>query len=149
MSGLNATGCRGSISGTSSTAGLRWAFGEIARLDARTGRRAWRGITRAGPAAGTVTRRLAWLQALSRIPFGTAGDTTQRFTYLPDFKDASAYRSEAEVTAQAAMNSWLALRVACLWRYSNAPVPGFVKSDNTATASVVLRWRSAETVPVP
>jgi putative salt-induced outer membrane protein YdiY len=82
------------------------------------------------------------LQLLSRIPFGTAGDTTQRFTYFPDFKTTSAYRSEAEVTAQAAMSAHLALKIAYLLRYSNAPVPGFKKTDNTTTASVVLRWKA-------
>jgi putative salt-induced outer membrane protein len=82
-------------------------------------------------------------QLLSRIPFGAAGDTTQRFTYYPDFKIASAYRSEAEITAQAAMSAHLALKIAYLLRYSNAPVPGFKKTDNTTTASVVLRWKAA------
>lgn len=82
------------------------------------------------------------LQLLSRIPFGTAGDTTQRFTYYPDFKTSSAYRSEAEISAQAAMNAHLALKIGYLLRYSNAPVPGFKKADNTTTASVVLRWKA-------
>jgi putative salt-induced outer membrane protein len=82
------------------------------------------------------------LQLLSRIPFGTAGDTTQRFTYYPDFKTSSAYRSEAEITAQAAMSAHLALRIGWLLRYSNAPVPGFQKTDSTTTASVVLRWKA-------
>ncbi len=44
------------------------------------------------------------------------------------------------------MNAHLALKLGYLWRYSNAPVPGFLKGDNTATASVVLHWRSVETV---
>ena len=82
------------------------------------------------------------LQLLSRIPFGSAGDTTQRFTYYPDFKTSSAYRSEAEISAQAAMNAHLALKIGYLLRYSNAPVPGFKKADNTTTASVVLRWKA-------
>ena len=82
------------------------------------------------------------LQLLSRIPFGTAGDTTQRFTYYPDFKTASAYRSEAEISAQAAMNAHLALKIGYLLRFSNSPVPGFKKADNTTTASVVLRWKA-------
>jgi putative salt-induced outer membrane protein YdiY len=86
------------------------------------------------------------LQLLSRIPFGTAGDTTQRFTYYPDFKTSSAYRSEAEVTAQAAMSTHLALKIGYLLRYSNAPVPGFKKTDSTTTASVVLRWKATTTV---
>jgi putative salt-induced outer membrane protein len=81
-------------------------------------------------------------QLLSRIPFGAAGDTTQRFTYYPDFKTTSAYRSEAEVTAQAAMSAHLALKLGYLLRYSNDPVPGFKKTDSTTTASVVWRWKA-------
>jgi putative salt-induced outer membrane protein len=86
-------------------------------------------------------------QALSGIPFGAAASTTQRFTYYPDFKESSAYRSEAEVTAQAAMNGRLALKMGYLFRYSNLPVPGFKKSDNTTTASLVLRFKAATPAP--
>lgn len=89
------------------------------------------------------------LQLLSRVPFGTAGDITQRFTYYPDFKTTSAYRSEAEVAAQAAMAAHLALKIGYLLRYSNTPVPGFKKTDNTTTASVVLRWKAATAAPAP
>jgi putative salt-induced outer membrane protein YdiY len=83
------------------------------------------------------------LQLLSRIPFGAAGDTTQRFTVYPDFKTSAAYRSEAEITAQAAMSAHLALKIGYLLRYSNVPVPRFKKTDNTTTASVVLRWKAS------
>jgi hypothetical protein len=87
-------------------------------------------------------------QLLSRIPFGAAGDMTQRFTYYPDFTATSAYRSEGELTAQAAMAAHLALKIGYLLRYANAPVPGFKKTDNTTTASVVIRWK-ASTSAVP
>ena len=89
------------------------------------------------------------LQLLSRVPFGGAGDTTQRFTYYPNFKTASAYRYEAEITAQAAMTGHLALKIGYLLRYSNDPVPGFKNTDNTTTASVVFRWRAATPAPAP
>jgi putative salt-induced outer membrane protein YdiY len=88
-------------------------------------------------------------QLLSRVPFGTAGDMTQRFTYYPNFMTASAYRSEAELTAQAAMATHLALKIGYLLRHSNVPVPGFKKTDNTTTASVVLRWKAATPAPAP
>jgi putative salt-induced outer membrane protein len=88
------------------------------------------------------------LQLLSRIPFTTAADCTQRFTFYPDFSNSHAYRAEAELTAQAAMTRRLGLKLGYLWRFSNAPVPGFVKSDNTVTASVVLRWAAATPAPV-
>jgi putative salt-induced outer membrane protein len=89
------------------------------------------------------------LQLLSRIPFGGSGDTTQRVTFYPDFKTSSAYRSEVELTAQASMNAHLALKIGYLMRYSNSPVPGFEKTDNTATASVVLRWKATTPAPAP
>ena len=66
-----------------------------------------------------------------------------------DFKNSSAYRQEFEVTAQASMSSRLALKLAYLLRYSNDPVPGFKKTDNTTTASVVLRWKAATPAPAP
>jgi putative salt-induced outer membrane protein len=91
----------------------------------------------------STDRPIGVLEALSRIPFAADGSTTQRFTYYPDFEDSSGYRSEAEVTAQAAMNTHLALKIGYLWRFSNAPVPGFAKTDNTTTASIVLRWKAA------
>jgi putative salt-induced outer membrane protein YdiY len=87
------------------------------------------------------------VQALSRVSFDRRGDTTQRFTYYPDFRRAAEYRAEAEVAAQAAINSRLALRLGYLWRYSNSPVPGFGKVDNTTTASVVLRFHADESAP--
>jgi putative salt-induced outer membrane protein len=87
------------------------------------------------------------LQLLSKIPLGPSADTTQRFTFYPDFTTTSAYRYETELTAQAAMNKRLALRVGYLMRYSNDPVPTFKKTDNTVTASIVLRWKAATPAP--
>ena len=86
-------------------------------------------------------------QLLSRIPFGGSGDTTQRFTAYPDFRNSSAWRSEVELTAQAAMNAHLALKIGYLLRYSNAPVSGFEKTDNTTTASIVVRWKASAPAP--
>lgn len=98
---------------------------------------------------GDINHLIGVLQALNKIAFSAASDSTQRFTYYPDFQQSDAYRAEAEVTAQAAMNSRLALKIGYLWRYSNLPTFGFVKSDNTATASVVLRWKAATPAPAP
>jgi putative salt-induced outer membrane protein YdiY len=89
----------------------------------------------------------AVLQALSKYRFGTSGDTTQRFTFYPDFNQSSAYRSEAELTAQAALNKRLALKLGFLWRYSHDPVPGFERSDTTTTASIVVRWQAERPAP--
>ena len=122
-------------------AGLSWALVHHPEwtLDGVTSL-AWLHESRtAGPG---IDDPIGVLQLLSRIPFGGSGDTTQRFTYYPDFKTSSAYRSEAEISAQAAMNAHLALKIGYLLRYSNAPVPGFKKTDNTTTASVVLRWKA-------
>jgi len=86
-------------------------------------------------------------QLLSRIPLGGAGATAQRVTFYPDFKDTDAHRAEFEVSAQAAMNSRLALKLGYLVRRSNAPVPGFRKTDGMTTASVVMQWKAATPAP--
>ena len=91
----------------------------------------------------TVNDPVGVLQALSRVALGTSGAATQRFTFFPNFHRSSAYRSEAELSAQAAMNSHLALKLGYLYRRSNEPVAGFKKTDNTTTASVVVGWRAA------
>jgi putative salt-induced outer membrane protein YdiY len=129
-------------------AGLSWALVHHPEwtLDGLTGI-AWLHETRT--VGANIDDPIGLLQLLSRIPFGTSGDTTQRFTYYPDFKATSAYRSEAEITAQAAMNAHLALKIGYLLRYSNEPVPGFKKTDNSTTASVVLRWKAATAAPAP
>jgi putative salt-induced outer membrane protein YdiY len=88
------------------------------------------------------------LQLISRTPFSATADSTQRITFYPDFKTVAAYRSEAEIAVQAAINSRLALKVGYLWRHSNAPVLGFVPNDNTATASIVVHWKAAVVAPV-
>lgn len=128
--------------------GLSWALARQPRwmLDSVTGI-AWNHEARTvGP---TIDHPVGLLQLLSRIPFGTAGDTTQRFTFYPDFTQSSAYRSEAEITAQAAMNAHLALKLGYLFRFANDPVPGFKKTDNTTTASVVLRWKATTNAAAP
>jgi putative salt-induced outer membrane protein len=102
------------------------------------------------PTAGPdLNHPIGVLQALSKVLLGPAADTTQRFTYYPDFKTSDAYRAEAEVTAQAAMNGRIALKIGYLWRHTNAPTLGFLKNDSTATASVVMRWKAATAAPAP
>jgi putative salt-induced outer membrane protein YdiY len=126
--------------------GLNWALVRDARwkFDALTSL----AVNHEDPVLGDGRNDpIAVLQALSKIVLGAAADTTQRFTFYPDFSDSSAYRAEAEVTAQAAMNSRLALKIGYLWRHSNEPVAGFLKNDSTATASVVLRWKAATAAP--
>jgi putative salt-induced outer membrane protein len=129
-------------------AGLSWALARQPRwtLDGVTAI-AWNHESRTvGP---TIDHPVGVLQLLSRVPFGAAGDTTQRFTFYPDFSVSSAYRHEAEITAQAAMNAHLALKIGYLLRFANEPVPGFKKTDNTTTASVVLRWKAATAAAAP
>jgi putative salt-induced outer membrane protein YdiY len=128
--------------------GLSWALVRrpVWTLDGVTGI-AWNHESRTS--SPTIEHPVGLLQLLSRIPFGPSGDTTQRFTYYPDFSVTSAYRSEGEITAQAAMNSRLALKFGYLLRFANDPPPGFKKTDNTTTASVVLRWKATTLAPAP
>jgi putative salt-induced outer membrane protein YdiY len=128
--------------------GLSWALVRrpVWTLDGVTGI-GWNHESRV--ASPTIDHAVGVLQLLSRVPFGAAGDTTQRFTFYPDFNQSSAYRSEGEITAQAAMTDHLALKLGYLLRFANDPPPGFKQTDNTATASVVLRWKAATPAPAP
>jgi putative salt-induced outer membrane protein len=95
----------------------------------------------------TLNEAQGVLGLLNKYVFGTSGETSQRFTFYPNFTTSTRYRSEAEVTAQAAMNKRLALKFGFLWRYAHDPVPGFKSSDTTTTASIVVRWRAASPAP--
>ena len=126
--------------------GLSWALVHQTRwtLDGVTGL-AWNHESRT--VGENLDDPVGLFQLVSRIPFGGSGDTTQRVTFYPDFRTSSAYRTEVELTAQASMNAHLALKIAYLLRFSNDPVPGFEKTDNTTTASVVFRWKAATPAP--
>jgi hypothetical protein len=125
-----------------SDAGLSWALVRLAAwtLDGTTAI----ALNHENPTVGPKQNSpIGLLQILSAIPIGESGKTTQRFTFYPDFKVAEAHRSEMEIAAQAAMNSWFALKLGYLVRRSNAPVPGFEKTDTMTTASVVMQWKAA------
>jgi putative salt-induced outer membrane protein YdiY len=126
--------------------GLNWALVRDPRwtLDGITSI----GVNHEEPVIGDSTNdAVGVLGAISKIVLGAAADTTQRFTYYPDFTKSSAYRMEAAITAQAAMNDRLALKFGYLWRRSNDPQPTFLKDDSTATASIVVRWKASTPAP--
>jgi len=127
-------------------AGLSWALVRrpLWTLDGITAL-AWNHESRT--VGETIDHPVGLLQLFSRVPLGAGGDTTQRFTVFPDFSDSSFYQSEAEITAQAAMTDHLALKLGYLIKFANSPPPGFEKTDNTATASIVLRWKAATPAP--
>jgi putative salt-induced outer membrane protein YdiY len=56
------------------------------------------------------------VQLVSEIKVGATGDTTQRVSYYPNFGRRTAYRSEVDLSMQAAMNSRLALKLGYLLR---------------------------------
>ena len=128
--------------------GLSWALVRQPQwtLDGVTGI-AWRHESRT--VVENVNDPVGDFELLSRVPFGASGDTTQRITFYPDFKTSSSYNMEVEITAQASMTTRLALKIGYLLKYANDPVPGFKKTDNTTTASVVLRWKAATPAPAP
>jgi putative salt-induced outer membrane protein YdiY len=126
--------------------GLNWALVRDPRwtLDGLTSI----GVNHEVPVTGDTTNdAIGVLGLVSKIVLGATADTTQRFTYYPDFTDSTAYRMEAAITAQAAINDRLALKFGYLWRRSNDPQPGFLKDDSTATASIVVRWKASTPAP--
>lgn len=127
-------------------AGLAWALvrSPLWTLDGTTSA----GWSHEQETTGTdVDDTVGVFQVVSRLPLGAAGDTTQRFAYFPDFTHEMSYRTEAEIAVQASLNGHLALKMGYLVRYANAPVAGFKRTDNTATASVVVRFKARAPAP--
>ena len=99
--------------------------------------------------APTRNDAIAVLQLLSKIALGPSGSTTQRVTFYPDFSRGDGTRVESELTAQAAMNQRIALKVGYLIRYVKTPLPGLKSTDTTATASIVVTWKNPTPAPKP
>jgi len=130
-------------------AGLTWALVQTTAwtLDGVTAL-AWSHESRSDTSALNDTVGL--FQVLSRIPFGDSSDITQRFTYYPDFNATSAYRSELELTAEAAMNAHLALKIGYLLRVLEHAGTGIQEDrqqhDGVSRAALEGRDRSAGTI---
>jgi putative salt-induced outer membrane protein len=97
--------------------------------------------TREEPTMGERQSYVGGLLGLNyKYKFAEKTAFTQRLVYFPNFKRGSDWRGESESALQAALNSWLALKVGVSVRYQNEPVPGFKKTDTTTTASLVLTF---------
>ena len=97
--------------------------------------------TREEPTMGESQGYVGGLLGLNyKYSFAEKTSFTQRLVYFPNFKEGADWRGESESALQAALNSWLALKVGVSVRYQNEPVPGFKKTDTTTTASLVLTF---------
>ena len=64
----------------------------------------------------------------------------ERLVFLPNFDDSSDWRLNSMIALEAAVNSWLALRLGFDLRYRNQPIGDADSTDTTSTASVVLNF---------
>jgi putative salt-induced outer membrane protein len=64
----------------------------------------------------------------------------QRLVMLPNFDESSDWRVMSSSALEAAVNSWLALRLGLDVRYRNEPIGDAKSTDTTSTASVVFNF---------
>jgi len=64
----------------------------------------------------------------------------QRLVVLPNFDETSDWRLNSTTALEAAVNSWLALRLGIDVRYRNEPIGNAKSTDTTSTASVVFNF---------
>ena len=64
----------------------------------------------------------------------------QRLVLLPNFDETSDWRLNSTTALEAAVNSWLALRLGLDVRYRNEPIGDAKSTDTTSTASVVFNF---------
>ena len=92
----------------------------------------------------TLTRNdtVTVLQALSTVTLGTDNETTRRLTVDPSISPPERLRAEGEFKVQASLTERLALQLGYLVRYSRTAPPGFENIDMTASASLVVKWKT-------
>jgi len=64
----------------------------------------------------------------------------ERLVFLPNFDDSGDWRLNSMTALEAAVNSWLALRLGFDIRYRNQPIGEADSTDTTSTASVVFKF---------
>jgi putative salt-induced outer membrane protein len=64
----------------------------------------------------------------------------ERLVFLPNFDDSGDWRLNSMTALEAAVNSWLALRLGFDIRYRNQPIGDADSTDTTSTASVVFKF---------
>lgn len=79
------------------------------------------------------------LQATGGLKLSPTAELGGELSYFPNFDDLADNRVTAKLTLGAALTRHLGLEVGYDWRYDNRPVPGFGKTDATATTAVVVR----------
>jgi putative salt-induced outer membrane protein len=64
----------------------------------------------------------------------------ERLVFLPNFDDSGDWRLNSMTALEAAVNSWLALRLGFDIRHRNQPIGDADSTDTTSTASVVFKF---------
>lgn len=117
---------------------LAWTVreGPERRLETQLGLTA----TREEPLAGEARTSLGGLVgAQGGMKLSPNSDLGAELNWYPNLDDGADHRFAAKVTLGAALTRHLGLELGYDWRYDHRPVPGFGKSDATATTSMVLR----------
>ena len=78
---------------------------------------------------------LSWEWTLSKN-----SKLVERLVFLPNFDDSGDWRLNSMTALEAAVNSWLALRLGFDIRYRNQPIGDADSTDTTSTASVVFNF---------
>jgi putative salt-induced outer membrane protein len=71
---------------------------------------------------------------------GASSKLTERLVFLPNFDDSGDWRLNSMTALEAAVNSWLALRLGFDIRHRNQPIGDADSTDTTSTASVVFNF---------
>jgi putative salt-induced outer membrane protein len=71
---------------------------------------------------------------------GASSKLTERLVFLPNFDDSGDWRLNSITALEAAVNSWLALRLGFDIRHRNQPIGDADSTDTTSTASVVFNF---------
>lgn len=101
--------------------------------------------TREEPLGGEARTSLGGLVgATGGMKLSPNSDLGAELHWFPNLDDGADHRFAAKLTLGAALTRHLGLELGYDWRYDHRPVPGFGKTDATATTSMVLRLGSGK-----
>lgn len=84
---------------------------------------------------GTYRGYAKYIRTLS-----ATANASQDLDYQGDFEDAKGYRASGETALVSSISTHFSLKASYVWKYLNAPPPGFKKTDTMTSVAVIVNY---------
>jgi putative salt-induced outer membrane protein len=84
---------------------------------------------------GTYRGYFKYIRTLS-----ATANASQDLEYLGNLKDSKGYRMNAETALTASISTHFSLKASYVWKFVNAPAPGFKKTDTITSMAIIVNY---------